>query len=166
MEYNYYEKPMSSNMVVQKSSAMDENSKMRILANDLTRRLLNTSESLGMDAKIQVVDHYSQKLINSGFGVEQVRKIVINGIKGYEKRVQESRQVGGRRLRRTAGESSAGRVRKKLLGKSEWFKKKKKNQNQKRGGRTSAPTKPTIELCKEQKRKGRHAGSGHGKREE
>ena len=121
VEYNYYEKPMSSNMVVQKSSAMDENSKMKILANDLTRRLLNTSESLGMDAKIKVVDHYSQKLINSGYGVEQVRRIVINGIKGYERRVQESRMEGGRRLHRTAGESSAGRMRKKLLGNSEWI---------------------------------------------
>ena len=61
VEYNYYEKPMSSNMVVQKSSAMDENAKMKILANDLTRRLLNTSESLGIDAKIKVVDHYTAK---------------------------------------------------------------------------------------------------------
>ena len=92
---------------------MDENAKMKILANDLTRRLLNTSESLGMDAKIRVVDHYSQKLINSGYGLEQVRRIVVNGIKGYERRVKESKIEGGRRLHRTAGESSAGRMRKK-----------------------------------------------------
>ena len=77
VEYNFYEKPMSSNMVVQKSSAMDENSKMKILANDLTRRLLNTSESLGMNAKVKVVDMYSQKLTNSGYRVDQVRRIVI-----------------------------------------------------------------------------------------
>ena len=110
---------MSSNMVVQKSSAMDENSKMKILANDLTRRLLNTSESLGMNAKVKAVDMYSQKLTNSGYRVDQVRRIVINGIKGYEKRVQESRIKGGRRLHRTSGESSTGRTRRKLLGKSE-----------------------------------------------
>ena len=161
VEYKYYEKPMSSNMVMQKSSAMDENTKMKILANDLTRRLLNTSESLGMDAKISVVDQYSQKLMNSGFRVEQIRRIVINGIKAYEKRVQESRSEGGRRLHRTAGESSAGRIRKKLLGKSEWFKKRK----QKGLGRAattlgSAKTSSTSEAVpfKEQ-RGGKRAGS-------
>ena len=54
--------------------------------------------------------------------MEQVRRIVINGIKCFERKVKESRMEGGRRLHRTAGESSAGRMKKKLLGKSEWFK--------------------------------------------
>ena len=42
-----------------------------------------------------------------------MRRVVINGIKGYEKIVKESRIEGRRRLHRTAGESSAGRIRKK-----------------------------------------------------
>ena len=48
-------------MCVQFSSAMEENSKMKILANDLTRRLLNMSESLDMSERVKVVDTYSQK---------------------------------------------------------------------------------------------------------
>ena len=64
---------------------------------------------------VKVVDDYSQKLFNSGYGTAQVRRIILNGIKGYEKRLQESRSEGGRPLHRTAGESSGLRARKKLL---------------------------------------------------
>ena len=83
VEYKYYEKPMSSNVYIQRLTAVDENSKMKTLSNDLTRRLLNTSESLDDEVRVEVINKYSQKLINSGYGVEQVRRIIINGIKGY-----------------------------------------------------------------------------------
>ena len=103
---------------------MDQNSKMKILANDLIRRLLNTSEAMGMEERVKIVDHYSQKLINSGYSLEQVQKIIINGIKGYERRRKEDRD-GSRMLHRTAGQSAGLRSRKKLLDKSEWFKTKR-----------------------------------------
>ena len=121
--------------------------------NDLTRRLLNTSESLGMNAKVKVVDMYSQKLTNSGYRVDQVKRIVINGIKGYEKRVQESRIEGGRRLHRTSGESSTGRTRKKLLGKSEWFKKKKSfKKNDERAAKPATPSDGTSVTSRKEQR--------------
>ena len=80
--------------------AMEENIKIKPLSNDLIRRLLNTSERLGLEDRIKVVDKYSQKLLNSGFKIEQVRTIVVNGVKGYERKVKESRRPGGRRLHR------------------------------------------------------------------
>ena len=104
---------------------MDENSNIQTLSNDLVMRLLNTSEALGVEARIGVVDNCTQKLVNSGFQLDQTRKIITNGIKGYEKRLRESYEVGGRRLHRTGGESSTKRSRKKLLDRTEWFKKKK-----------------------------------------
>ena len=126
LEYKFYEKPMSSNVTVQKDTAMDENQKIKTLSNELTRRLLNTSESLGDEERVVVVDRYTQKLINSGFGVEQTRKIVVNGILAYERKLRESRTIPGRKIHRTAQESSGKRLRKKLLDKTEWFKKKKR----------------------------------------
>ena len=81
---------------------MDENSRMKTLSNDLTQRLLNTSESLGDDESIDAINKYSQKLVNSGYRVEQIRKVIINGLKGYERRLRESMMPGGRRLHRTA----------------------------------------------------------------
>ena len=115
---------MFSNVSVQRMSAMEEKSKMKTLSNDLIRRLLNTSERLGLEDRIKVVDKYSQKLLNSGFKIEQVRTIVVNGVKGYERKVKESRRPGGRRLHRTSAESRGARIRKKLLVKTEWFKKR------------------------------------------
>ena len=127
VDYNFYEKPMSSNVTVQRMSAMEENSKMKTLSNDLIRRLLNTSEGLGLEERIKVVDNYSLKLLNSGFKLEQVRTIIVNGVKGYERKVKESKRPGGRKFRRTSAESRGARIRKKLLDKTEWFKKRSKS---------------------------------------
>ena len=71
------------------------------------------------------MDDFSQKLFNSGYGLIQVRRIVIAGIKGYEKLLKNSKLLGGRKLQRTAAESSKERARRKLTGKTEWFRKKK-----------------------------------------
>ena len=97
--------------------------------------------------------------------MEQVRRIVINGIKCFERKVKESRMEGGRRLHRTAGESSAGRVKKKLLGKSEWFKTRKRNQKS-RLGTTSSSTSSTIEVCREQGWRGKSTWSKGSKKNE
>ena len=100
---------------------MEENGKIQILSNDLVRRLCNTMESLGAREQHLVVDGYAQKLLNSGYGKEQVRKIVVNGIKGYEGRKSRCKKEG-RRLRRTAKESLGARLKKKLLSKTSWYK--------------------------------------------
>ena len=76
---------------------------------------------------IKVVDNYSLKLLNSGFKLEQVRTIIVNGVKVYESKVKESRRPGGRKFCRTSAERRGARIRKKLLDKTEWFKKRSKS---------------------------------------
>jgi hypothetical protein len=98
VEYRFFEKPMASNMVIQKESAMCENDKIQCLSNDLVRRMSTTSEQLGPEIRAGVIDQYAQKLTNSGYWLEQTRKIVTNGLKYYERRVLESKRVGGRQL--------------------------------------------------------------------
>ena len=129
--YRQYEKPISSKRTVQKTSAMGENTKQQILSQDMIRRLRNTSESLGAGAKIAAVDQYTQKLINSGYSREQVARIIVNGIKGYEG-MRRRRIKEGRKLRSTAAQSSVKRYRSKLLGKTTWFKKRKEGSSDKR----------------------------------
>ena len=68
---------------------------------------------------------YSQKLLNAGFGLDQVGRIVTNGIKRYERRVSERMREGGRRLHLNSAETSGARRKKKLLGKTEWFKQRR-----------------------------------------
>ena len=129
VSWKFFEKPTTTNVTVQKTSAMEENSKMQILANDLVRRLRNTMRSLDKSYKRQVVEQYSQKLLNSGYARDQVIKIVVAGIRGYERQVKRC-AVEGRPLYRTAKQSSAGRFRKKVLGKSEWFRTKRKKEEE------------------------------------
>ena len=119
--YKYYEKPTTTNTTVLKSSAMAENPKIQCLANDLVRRLLNTREGLPAKYRADVVNHYGVKLLTSGFGYDQVRRILVSGAKGYLAKVKR-RTANGGRLHRTSEESHHGRMKKKLLSKSTWFK--------------------------------------------
>ena len=106
---------------------MGEDSKLQILSNDLIRRLKNNAEELGDGAKVKIVDDYSQKLLNSGFRGEQLQRIITNGIKGYESKLRRCREQG-RKLHRSSTDSQGARVRKKLLAKSSWFKRRKKRE--------------------------------------
>ena len=83
---------------------MGEDSKVQILSNDLIRRLMNNSEDLGAGAKREIVDSYAKKLRTSGWSVEQTRRIIVNGIKGYESKRRRCIEQG-RRLHRSSEES-------------------------------------------------------------
>ena len=54
--YRFFEKTTTSSMTVQVNTAMEENSKMMIVAQDLVRRLLNSKESLGAGERVRVVE--------------------------------------------------------------------------------------------------------------
>ena len=82
--FKFYEKETTSNRTIQKRTAMEQNSKIQIVSNDLVRRLCNTMEELGEQETLKVVDGYAQKLLNGGFSREETRGIIDRGIKGYE----------------------------------------------------------------------------------
>ena len=123
--HTFYEKPTSSN---QKDTALPENAKMATLNSEVVRRMLHTSELLPIEERIVVLDDVTQKLSNSGFQLAQTRRILIGGLSRYEKLVRWSKlPVGGgyRPLHLDAGGSHAARARKKLTGKSDWYKQEK-----------------------------------------
>ena len=84
-------------------------------------------EDLPKSYRAEVVDGYGMKLLTSGYSLEVTRKILWNGIKGYQAKVKRRKSQGMGRIHRTAEESSKDRVRRKLLGKSTWYKGKKKD---------------------------------------
>ena len=89
----------------------------------------NTSERLSVKERIDVVNEYTDKLAQSGYQKVQVRRIIMAGLKGYEKALE--RDMSGRgSLHRSAEEGASSRIKKKLLGKSSWF----KNNSSKRDG--------------------------------
>ena len=123
--YRFFEKPTNPNTVLHFRTAMAEDSKIRSLTNEVIRRLLTTGDMIPDATRCQILDRFAQKMMNSGYGLKQIRRVILGGIKGYEKMVKRSKQ-GGRKLHRSSGESSQARARKKLTEKSEWFRKSDK----------------------------------------
>ena len=134
LKFKHFEKPTSSNLTLQKRTAMEENSKIGILGNEVVRRMFNTWGE-GMDeVRTLVIDNYAVKILTSGYSVEQTRRIILSGLRGYEAKVRR-RTDEGVPLYRTSKDSGTSRAKKKILGKSTWFKggTKKGPKVQKRG---------------------------------
>ena len=94
---------------------------------DMVRRLLNTKEELGAINKGAIVDQKAGKLLRSGFNWEQTKMIILNGIKSYEaKRKSRMKKTG--MVHNSAKMSQGSRWRKKILSKSNWFKKRSKKE--------------------------------------
>ena len=100
---------------------MEENAKMGILGNEVVRRMLNIVGDNMEGVRRDVIDEYAVKILTSGYSVEQTRRIILSGLRGYEAKVKR-RMEGGIPLYRTSEDSGATRAKKRLLGKSTWFK--------------------------------------------
>ena len=124
ISYRFYEKPSTTNVMMQKRSSLDENSKVQILSNDLERRLAHTDDRQERSVMSGVVDSFGKKLLTSGYSLKQVRTITMNGIRGWERRKIRAREEG-RSIFRTSQQSMAGRIKKRTIGKTSWFKQKR-----------------------------------------
>ena len=99
LHYKFFMKPMAKRTVILKSSALGENIKVAALTQEVVRLSKNTSESVDMETRCQIVDSFYERLQLSGYGHEQSVKIITSGLTGYE------------RIRRNAtgqGETSIG----------------------------------------------------------
>ena len=74
-----------------------------------------------MESRIVVIDDFSRQLISSGWGRDQVYKIVTAGLLGYEN-IKLGAEKLGKGIHSSAAEGAVARRRKKLVGKSSWFK--------------------------------------------
>ena len=124
--YTFFEKPMASNMMIQRDSAMPENSKMATLNQELVRRMMNTSEDLGMDERVLVVEDYCQKLANSGYKKPQITKVVVGGLTGYERSLSllDPTSSKFRPLHESRKHNMRSRRITKMMAKQNWFKRK------------------------------------------
>ena len=59
---------------------------MSIMTNELRRRLEVAREKLPQKEKNQIINKYTQQLINSEFNRKQIRDFIISGLKGYIRR--------------------------------------------------------------------------------
>ena len=120
IEYSFFEKPTAPNRCLQADTALNQNSLVRSLSNEVGRRLDSFSETVPMDAKIAALDKFSQKLLNSGHSLATVRNILVGGIKGYRRKVARS-LAAKTPIHRSSQMSAASRRTKKLLARTNWF---------------------------------------------
>ena len=136
--FKFWEKPTNTNRTIHKRSSMGENMKQQILTQEIIRRLGNTCEGLSKEVYEGILNEVSQKMINSGYEVDQVRKIVVAGIKGWGNKILRCR-ADGKRLRRSARCSLEQRTKRKLLGRANWFKSKGSSQKENLYGSRRGP---------------------------
>ena len=121
VRHGFFEKPIRTPLVVMERSALSCKQKHSILANDLVRRLSNLDMTLGISDHIGVINDYTYKLKISGYTRGQAKEIIVSGIRGFRNKV-ERRKREGQPFYRHAKKTLASRVKKKLLGKTSWYK--------------------------------------------
>ena len=84
--------------------------------------MCNTCERVDQEVRDDIVDAFSAKLTRSGYSKQQVRTVIESGLKGYQNKLARCAKKG-KMLHRQATSTAASRNRKKLLGKTNWFKK-------------------------------------------
>ena len=122
VNYRLFEKPSSSQVSLQEDTTLSRNSLVQSVAEDTKRRLMNNSRKVPDSVKVEMMDKWAQKLINSGHKSKEVRSILLSGIKGYNNKVKKC-QKSGTPLHRSAKLSFIARRLAKLTGKSNWFRK-------------------------------------------
>ena len=96
---------------------------------------MNTREDVPTETRGDIIDSFLNQLILSGYSLQASRRIVVSGLRGYERIRKLAAKTGGF-INRPARVGKEGRRLKKLLGKSNWFKKEaKKQQEEKIKGR-------------------------------
>ena len=108
INYMFFEKPTTSQVCLQESTALSRNSMIQSLAEDTKRRLMNTSAKVPDTVRVEIIDKWAQKLVNSGHKVKDVRAILISGIKGFYIKVRKCKREGVP-LHRSAKMSSGAR---------------------------------------------------------
>ena len=126
--YQFFEKIMSNNVVIQEKSALSESVKIASLTEHVIRRLKNTSQDLPIAYRLEALEGLSQKMANSGHKPEFMKRILTTGICKYERKLAASRLDGDdpnyQKLHQPSGKSVA-RLKKKALARGNWFKDKK-----------------------------------------
>ena len=123
--YKYFEKAMIPNTVLHRRSAMPESTRRATLNQELIRRLINTSEQVEMTTRLEIIDRYAEKLLNSEYPLDQTRNIIIGGLKGYERLLSLSRDTKNPKwkpLHLPASWNSRNRRIAKLRTRDNWYK--------------------------------------------
>ena len=90
IEYSFFEKPTASNRCLQADTALNQNTLMTSLNNEVGRRLDSCSQTIPIEEKVKNLDKFCQKMTNSGHSIKSIRVVMVGGIKGYKRKLARS----------------------------------------------------------------------------
>ena len=88
--FEHFEKPMNTNLVVQARSAISDETKASSLAEEVARRLRNTSRKIPHGRRLEILEDLFTKMKTSGHSDKFMRNVAIKGIISYENKVRRS----------------------------------------------------------------------------
>ena len=122
MFFRFFEKPVSSQFVIRRDSALPWNTKKISMAGEVCRRYLNTSPSLVEKGEVgEIIDKFRHKLMVSGYTMKEREIIVSEGVARYVNIVKQA-QSGSRPLYRTSQWQREHRAIKRLIKNKTWSK--------------------------------------------
>ena len=131
IQFEFYEKPVASKIVVMATSALPHRVKIATLSQEIIRRMKNTCRKASKYKRADILTEFMKKMKRSGYSAKVRRNVALAGLKGYMNMVRTEAE-GGRKVNRPRWEGARTRRYKKLGAKSNWFKKSKKSKNDSR----------------------------------
>ena len=129
IEYDFFEKTMSTNTVLHAKTAQSEKTKFASLAQEVVRRLLHTSRTLPSSHRMENLEKFCQKMTNSGHNKTYIKSVIISGIEKYTKKYNKSILPSSHKdfkpLHLGTNFNTLGRWRNKMLEKNNWYKDQK-----------------------------------------
>ena len=86
----------------------------------MNRRFEMLDDGICKEEKTNIIDHFSQQLVNSGSCKEKIREIICSGLKGVMRKERKRKERSNRY--RGAHETLGDRLNKKLLEATTWYK--------------------------------------------
>jgi hypothetical protein len=124
--YEFLEKTMATNLMVEAGSALSKEVKMATLAEEISRRLRTTSLELEHSCRPEILERACVKMKTSGHADFFIRQAVEQGIRAFEEKVRRSKleddHPGYQPLFPKAGWKKDLKSKEKALNRGNWFK--------------------------------------------
>jgi len=89
--FSFFEKPTVGNKVLNKYTALPQESIRSSLLQETVRRMINRCEKVELSERQMVLSKYAQKLINSGHSASSAKLIIVHGVIKYLHKLKRSK---------------------------------------------------------------------------
>ena len=90
IEYEFYEKPMGANIVLNSRTALSDQTKFSSLSQEVVRRLIHTSRRLEKSSRMETLEKLCQKMTNSGHMPSYIKRVMVAGWTSYSSKLKNS----------------------------------------------------------------------------